>query len=68
MPGVACAQAPREGLRGVVVHVDEAHFLPDGRAHVVGRGEVAVFLGETWVDESAGMADMLALYIKCHLV
>lgn len=48
------AQAPRAGVRGVVVRIDIARFLPDGRANIMGVGIEAVQLGECWVEEGTG--------------
>lgn len=51
---VFTAQAPRAGVQGIVVRIDIARFLPDGRANVVGVGVEAVRLGEVWVEEGTG--------------
>ena len=40
--------------RGVLVRVDHARFLPDGRANIVGQGVQAVTLGAVWVEEATG--------------
>lgn len=51
---VFCASQPRPGLRGVIVRVDRAHFLPDGRANIVGQGVRRIHLRKTWVEEDSG--------------
>lgn len=53
---VYCASTPRSGIAGVIVAVNSAQFLPDGRANIVGKGVQAITLGETWVEEgTAGL-------------
>ena len=53
---VYCPGRPLEGARAVLVHVDRAAFLPDGRANIVGRAIEEVTLGETWVEDgTAGL-------------
>lgn len=47
-------KVPKPGVRGVVVRVEDACFLLDGRANIVGRAEQTAILGETWCDEGAG--------------
>lgn len=51
---VFTASVPRPGVEGIVVRVDGARFLPDGRANIYGEGVEAVQLGETWVEEGTG--------------
>jgi len=47
-----CVQhVPREGDIGLLVQVDEADFLSDGRANVHGRGVERVTLTRAWVEE-----------------
>ncbi|KAG8463043.1 hypothetical protein KFE25_001816 [Diacronema lutheri] len=48
---VFTAQPPHAGIAGVVVRIDVARFLPDGRCNISGVGIEAVRLGETWVEE-----------------
>ena len=51
---VYCGCRPHPGAPGVVVRVDHATFLPDGRANIVGRGVEAVTLSDTWVEGGTG--------------
>ena len=51
---VYCSDVPRPGGRGVLVRVDHARFLPDGRANIVGQGVQVVTLGAVWVEEGTG--------------
>lgn len=51
---VFTAHSPRPGVEGVLVRVDHARFLPDGRATILGVGIEAVRLGEIWVEEGTG--------------
>ena len=51
---VYCGERPRMGTRGVVVRVDSARFMPDGRANIVGVGVESIELGETWVEDGTG--------------
>lgn len=47
-----CTQRePRQGCTGLVVQVDRASFLPDGRANIQGRGLESVILQRVWVGE-----------------
>ena len=48
------AGVPRPGSRGVIVRVDQARFLPDGRANILGRGVRQVELDQTWVEDGTG--------------
>jgi len=48
---IFASDTPREGLDAVVVHVDRAVFLPDGRANILGVAIHRITMGETWVEE-----------------
>ena len=53
---VYCPYRPAAGASAVIVRVDQAIFLPDGRANIRGRGIEAIELGETWVEDgTAGL-------------
>lgn len=45
-----CGHQPRAGVDAVIVRIEEASFLRDGRANVVGVGVAAITLGECWVE------------------
>eukprot|EP00931_Biecheleriopsis_adriatica_P101278 TRINITY_DN76455_c0_g1_i1.p1 TRINITY_DN76455_c0_g1~~TRINITY_DN76455_c0_g1_i1.p1 ORF type:complete len:469 (-),score=114.22 TRINITY_DN76455_c0_g1_i1:45-1451(-) len=50
-----CTQRqPYEGGAALVVQVDNASFLPDGRANIQGRGVMKVTLTKVWVGEGTG--------------
>lgn len=51
---VYCGERPTAGTRGVVVRVDSARFMPDGRANISGVGVEGIELGETWVEDGTG--------------
>ena len=51
---VYTAGVPRPGARGVLVQVDTARFLPDGRANIRGRSVQSIALGQTWVEDGTG--------------
>jgi len=51
---VFCARTPRQGELGVVVRVDHAQFLNNGRANILGQGIKRVVLGDTWVEDNTG--------------
>lgn len=51
---VYCAGRPHAGTPGVLVRVERAVFLSDGRANIEGRGIEAIELGETWVEDATG--------------
>jgi hypothetical protein len=42
--------APQAGGSAVVVRIDSVHFLPDGRANIVGHGVRSVQIREAWVE------------------
>mmetsp|Transcript_7452 Transcript_7452/g.23048 ORF Transcript_7452/g.23048 Transcript_7452/m.23048 type:complete len:270 (-) Transcript_7452:613-1422(-) len=42
--------APHPGGTAVVVRIDSVHFLPDGRANIVGHGVRSVRIREAWVE------------------
>lgn len=50
-PGQAEGAAPQTAL---LVAIDDARFLPDGRANVTGRGLERVSLRRCWVEEGTG--------------
>jgi hypothetical protein len=45
---------PRPGVDAVVVHIEQARFLRDGRANVVGVGVAAIVLRDVWVEDNTG--------------
>lgn len=51
---VYCGNIPHAGGKGVVVRIQEAIFLPDGRADIVGIGVEEITLGDVWVEENTG--------------
>jgi hypothetical protein len=51
---IYCGELPRPGGTGVLVRVDDAVFLPDGRANILGRGVQTVTLDAVWVEEGTG--------------
>lgn len=54
---VFAPQAPRPGLRAVVVEIYSAAFAHDGRANIRGIGVASIKLGEVWVEEgTCGLA------------
>ena len=48
---VYCPCHPQRGAPGVIVRIDSAIFLPDGRANILGEGVEEIALGETWVED-----------------
>lgn len=42
--------APQAGGSAVVVRIDSVHFLPDGRANIVGHGVRSVRIREAWIE------------------
>ena len=50
-PGQADGAAPQTAL---LVTIDDARFLPDGRANVTGRGIERVALRRYWIEEGTG--------------
>jgi hypothetical protein len=51
---VFAGHVPRPGLRATLVRVQQAAFLPDGRALVRGFAMKSVVLGECWVEDDSG--------------
>lgn len=45
------SSTPRNGDQGLVVHIEDASFLPDGRANLQGRGIEVVTLANVWVED-----------------
>ena len=45
---------PSEPLSALLISVDDARFLPDGRANVTGRGIERVTFDHCWVEEGTG--------------
>ena len=56
---------PRPGAEGVVVRIEEARFLRDGRANVVGVGVAAITLGEVWVEDGTHGLNVTRLPPSC---
>ena len=51
---VYCGASPATAQRGIIVRVDHARFLPDGRANIVGTGVRYITLERAWVEEGTG--------------
>lgn len=51
---IYCAKKPKQGDKGVVVHVQQAFFLPGGLANIIGMGVQEIRLGHTWVEDGTG--------------
>ena len=51
---VYCGCRPQPGAPGVIVRIDHAAFLPDGRANIRGQGVEEITLGEMWVEDGTG--------------
>lgn len=43
--------APQEGASGLIVEVENANFLPDGRANIKGKGVETVKLKSVWIED-----------------
>ena len=46
--------SPADVLHALLVSVEDARFLPDGRAHVTGRGVELVTANHCWIEEGTG--------------
>lgn len=51
---VYCGCYPQPGAPGVIVRIDQATFLPDGRANILGHGVEGIALSEVWVEDGTG--------------
>ena len=48
------APSPPHALRALLISVEDARFLPDGRANVIGRGVERVTFDHSWIEQGTG--------------